>query len=94
VEGKDSGLVLCCVVLCTVRRKSQKAAVRMKGARSRFEQRSSQIQVNNVTALLLLENLIITQVVGISLAIVTLRDLLPSGSHIYLHYCSLVRVPI
>jgi len=66
----------------------------MQGARSRFEQGSSKLQVRNVTALLLLENLIIAQVVEISLAFVTLRDLLPSGSHIYLHYCSLVRVPI
>lgn len=66
----------------------------MEGARSRFEQRTSQLQVKSGTALLLLENLIIAQVVEISLAFVTPRDLLPSGSHIYLHYCSLLRVPI
>jgi hypothetical protein len=66
----------------------------MEGVRSRFEQGASQLQVRNVTALLLLENLIIAQVVEISLAFVTPGDLLPSGSHNYLHYCSLLRLPI
>jgi hypothetical protein len=42
----------------------------------------------------LLENLITAQLVEISLAFVTPRDLLPSGSHICLHYSSLLRVPV